>query len=72
MIKEYDLLKNGMDFKADFNWNFDLYQHLLQVKTNEGYFKVDLVQNKRTKKFCFVRRIADFVDNKALLEITEV
>ena len=72
MIKIYDLQKQGMNFKADFNWNFEPSQHLFQMRTKEGYFKIDIALEKRTKKFCLVRREADFVDNKAFLEVVNI
>jgi hypothetical protein len=71
MIKEYDLREKGMEFKSDFNLNFDQCLHIFQLTTNKSYLKIDIVQHKKTKTAYLVKREADFVENKASLEVME-
>jgi hypothetical protein len=71
MIKEYNLDKQGLDFKSDFNWNFELIRHLLEVRTMKGYLKIDLIKSKSQNKIYISRRTTNFHSQKATFEIKE-
>jgi hypothetical protein len=71
MIKEYDLNKQGLDFKSDFNWNFELIRHLLEIRTMRGYLKIDLIKSKSQNKIYLSRRTTNFDSQKAIFEIKE-
>lgn len=71
MIKEYALEKQGLDFKSDFNFNFDLIEHLLEVRTVKGYLKIDIIRSKSINKVYLSRRITNFSIQKAIFEIKE-
>jgi hypothetical protein len=71
MIKEYDLKKQGLNFKSDFNWNFDLIKHLLEVRTIQGYLKIDLIKSKSKNNIYLSRRTTNFNSQKATFEIKE-
>jgi len=71
MIKKYNLDKEGLDFKSDFNFNFDLIMHLLEVRTMNGYLKIDLIRSKSTNKIYISRRTTNFSSQKATFEIKE-
>ncbi len=69
MIKLYDLKKDGTDFKADFNWNYDLIKHIIEIRTKRGYLKIDLIKDKKSKMLFLSKRVTDFVSNRAVFEI---
>jgi len=71
MIKKYDLIREGLDFKSDFNWNFELIKHLLEVRTMKGYLKIDLIKHKESNKAYLSKRITNFNNNEAIFEIKE-
>lgn len=71
MKKEYDLQIEGLDFKSDFNWNFELIIHLLEIRTMRGYLKIDLIKSKSTNKIYVSRRATNFNSQKATFEIKE-
>ena len=71
MIKVYDLKCQGIKFKADFNWNFELIKHLLEVRTMKGYLKIDLIKHKESDKAYLSKHITNFNNNEAIFEIKE-
>ncbi len=72
MIKRYNLVKQGLEFKSDFNRNFELIKHLLEVRTMNGYLKIDLIQHKTSLKTCMSKRVTIFSIDEAIFEIKEV
>ena len=71
MKKEYDLSIDGLDFKADFNRNFELIRHLLEVRTMKGYLKIDLIKSKSKNQIYISGRVTNFDIQRAVLEIKE-
>lgn len=71
MIKKYNLSTAGLEFKSDFNHDFELIKHLLEVRTKNGYLKMDLIYHQRSKKTYLSRRVAIFPINEAIFEIKE-
>lgn len=72
MIKNYNLEKEGMQFKSDFNWNFELLSHIFELRTKSGYFKIDLIQSKESKKVYLSKRKANFKENNADFELKDL
>lgn len=69
MKKNYNLTQQGLAFKADFNHNFHLIRHILDIRTKQGYLKIDLVQHANTNKHYLARRTANFTTGEASLEL---
>ena len=66
MIREYNLETEGVQFKADFNSGFELIEHLLEVRTMEGYWRIDLVTNIANQLLLCYREVS-FKENYASL-----
>lgn len=71
MKKKYTLSTAGLEFKSDFNCNFELIRHLLEVRTMNGYLKIDLIQHKISLKIYISRRVTLFPIDEAFFEIKE-
>ena len=72
MIKKYCLSTAGLEFKSDFNYNFELIKHLLEIRTMNGYLKIDLIRPKNSPKTYISKRVALFPIDEAILEIKEL
>jgi CMP-2-keto-3-deoxyoctulosonic acid synthetase len=72
MKTTYNLEKEGMKFKADFNFNYDIVCHIFEIRTKKGYLRTDFIKDKKTKKLYFSRRTVDFTKNKAVFEKKEI
>ena len=64
----YNLEKEGMKFKADFNFGYDLVTHIFEVRTKEGYLRTDFIRDKKSGKLYFSRRTVDFTKDRAVFE----
>ncbi|HIH38779.1 hypothetical protein J4460_03305 [Candidatus Woesearchaeota archaeon] len=71
MIKTYNLENEGLSFKGDFDGNFELVSHIIEIRSMSGYVKIDLVQHKKTKVVYFTKRVADFIEQEGWLEVRE-
>ena len=69
-IKIYDIKKEGIKFKADFN-KFERIKKILDERKDDQYSKIDLVSDKAGKLFVCVR-FANFTTNKARMDLEEV
>lgn len=69
-IKIYDLKKNGMEFKSDFN-RFERVLKVLDERNSESYRKYDLVTDQSNRLF-LCKRIANFKDNSARMDLKEI
>jgi len=69
-IKIYDLTKQGMEFKADFN-AFDRIKKILHEVKDNKYRKIDLVTDK-SKRLFLINRSADFSKNQTEMQIEEI
>ena len=72
MKKVYDFLEEGMKFKGEFNGTFSDVYPLFQCRTDKGYYKVDIVKHKVTRKCFFSYRTVDFEQGVAVLELKNV
>ncbi|MEK6937601.1 MAG: hypothetical protein AABX04_01015 [Nanoarchaeota archaeon] len=72
MIKKYNLSTEGLEFKSDFNFNFELIKHLLEIRTMKGYLRIDLIYHKKSMKTYLSSRLTNFPINEAILQLEEV
>jgi len=68
-MKKFQLDTQGEAFKAMFN-QYELIEHLLEFRTNEGYKRVDLV--RKDDGVYKVFRIVDFGTNEASLHLEQI
>lgn len=68
----YNLSRQGLQFKSDFNWNYELVEHLLEIRTMRGYLKADVIKDKKTGFAYISKGVADFRLNRALFNIFRI
>lgn len=69
-IKIYDLKRNGLEFKSDFN-RFERVLKILDEKNDKSYRKIDLVTDQ-SKRLFLCKRTANFNRNDARLDLQEI
>jgi len=70
LIKFYDLNKEGLNFKKDFN-DFKRVLKVLDERQNNSYRKIDLVTDS-TKKLFLCKRFANFANSSARMDLKEI
>jgi hypothetical protein len=65
-IKLYDLSREGIKFKRDFN-SFKRLNKVFQLRTKKGYIKIDMVCMGNKQYIC--KRVVEFDKNKAWMSL---
>jgi hypothetical protein len=68
MKKIYDLQHQGLKFKSEFNFDYDLVSHIIELRTKKGYQRIDIIRGRRTGIVYLSKRIVNFKNNIAIFE----